>query len=267
MSPDTLNHFLTTGVFAFILTFVRVGTAVMIMPGIGNAFVPPNVRLYFALAFAFVLFPILQSRIPDPIPETITLFTMIIMEFVSGLVIGTVMRVLMAALDIAGMIIATQSSLANASLFNPAFSSQGTVISTFMTLTGVLLLFVTDMYQLMITGIIKSYDLFPVGQIPDMGSVAELMIKEIDLAFLVAVQMTAPFLVLVLMLYVGMGVMSKLMPQIQVFMIAVPIQIALALITMTMVMSGMMLLWLNRFDEGFQVFWISLQDSAPASPQ
>ena len=82
MGPADMQGFLTTGVFAFILVFVRVGTAIMVMPGIGNAFVPANIRLYFALAFAFVIFPVVQSRIPNPIPETFTLFTMIIMEFV-----------------------------------------------------------------------------------------------------------------------------------------------------------------------------------------
>jgi len=255
MTPDTISDFLTTGVFAFILVFVRVGTAIMIMPGIGNAFIPGNVRLYFALAFSFVLFPILQSRIPDPLPDTITLFTMIIMEFVAGVFLGTVMRFLLAAIDVAGVIIATQSSLANAQLFNPAFASQGTVIGSFLTMVATLLLLVTDMHHLMLTGIIESYDLLPINQLPKMGDLAEILVQEMAFAFKIGIQMTAPFLIIVTLLNVGMGVMSKLMPQVQVFMIAVPIQITLSLVTLSIVASTMMLFWLKSFDEGYQFFY------------
>ncbi len=255
MTPDTVQTFLTTGVFAFILVFVRVGTAIMVMPGIGNAFVPANIRLYFALAFAFVIFPILQSRIPNPMPGTITLFTMIIMEFLAGLLLGTIMRVLLAAIDIAGLIIATQSSLANAQLFNPAFASQGTVIGSFLTMVATLLLLVTDMHHLMITGIIESYDLILINQLPSMGDIANILIQQVAFAFKIAIQMTAPFLIIITILNVGMGVMSKLMPQVQVFMLAVPIQVTLSLITLGIIMSTMMLFWLSSFDEGYQFFY------------
>lgn len=256
MGPQDLQNFLTAGVFAFILTFVRVGTAIMIMPGIGNAFVPANIRLYFALALSFVIFPLLQSRIPDPIPETFPLFTMIIMEFIAGLFLGTIMRVLLAAIDTAGLIIATQSSLANAQLFNPAFSSQGTVIGSFLTLAATLLLFVTDLHHLMITGIIESYDLLPINQLPSFGDMADILVKEVAFSFQIALQMTTPFLIIITILYVGMGVMSKLMPQVQVFMLAVPIQVTLSLITLGMIMSTMMLFWLSKFDEGYQFFYL-----------
>lgn len=255
MTPDTFQSFLTTGVFAFILVFVRIGTAIMIMPGIGNAFVPGNIRLYFALAFCFVVFPVLQPHIPNPIPPTITLFMMIMMEFVAGLFLGTIMRVLLGAIDIAGMIIATQSSLANAQLFNPAFASQGTVIGSFLTMIATLLILVTDMHHLMITGIIESYKLIRINELPSMGDIANILIEEVEFAFRIAIQMTAPFLIIVTILNVGMAVMSKLMPQVQVFMLAVPIQVTLSLVTLSIVMSTMMLFWLTKYDEGFQFFY------------
>lgn len=255
MTPDSVQEFLTTGVFAFILVFVRVGTAIMIMPGIGNAFVPPNIRLYFALAFTFVVFPILQDRVPNPLPETFTFFTMIMMEFIAGLFLGTVMRILLAAIDIAGMIIATQSSLANAQLFNPSFASQGSIVGAFLTMIAILLLLVTDMHHLMITGIIESYDLILINQIPPMGDMANIIIQQVGFAFKIAIQMTAPFLIIVTLLNVGMGVMSKVMPQVQVFMLAVPIQVTLSLITLGIIMSTMMLYWLSSYDEGFHIFY------------
>ncbi len=262
MGYNDLQSFLTTGVFAFMLTFVRMGTTIMIMPGIGNAYVPPTVRLHFALAFSFILFPFLQAKIPTPLPGTFMMVTLILMEFVVGLFIGTVCRVLLAALDVAGMIISTQSSLANAQIFNPAFAAQGSVIGGFITLAGTLLIFDTDMHQLIISAMIRSYELFPLGQVPDVGSMTALLVRQLSLAFTVGIQMTAPFLVVVMLLYIGMGIMSKLMPQVQVFMIAVPVQIWIALVLLSLVGSTMMLFWLNWFATGMGVFL----PNTPTSP-
>lgn len=242
-----LETFLTTGVFAFLLTFVRTGTAIMIMPGIGNAYVPGTVRLHFALAFAFVLFPFLQAKIPVPLPNTFTLFAMILMEFVIGLFLGTVTRILLSALDVAGMVISTQSSLANAQIFNPAFAGQGSVIGGFITLAGTLLIFDTDLYQLIFSAMIRSYEIFPLGKIPDMASMSTLLIQGVAHSFMIGIQISAPFLVVVLVLYIGMGVMAKLMPQVQVFMIAVPVQIWIALVLLALSASTMMLYWLDWY--------------------
>jgi flagellar biosynthetic protein FliR len=114
-----LETLLTTSVLAFLLGFVRIGTAVMLMPGVGSTFVPIQVRLLFALGFSFVMMPFLQAKIPVSLPGSNMLLLLVLTEFVVGFFIGTISRILMAALDVAGMIISMQSSLANAQLFNP----------------------------------------------------------------------------------------------------------------------------------------------------
>ena len=110
---------------------------------------------------------------------------------------------------------------------------------------------------LMILGIVRSYDIFPIGKIPDVAGMSELLTNAVAGAFLVGIQITAPFLVLILLLYIGMGIMSKLMPQVQVFMIAVPVQIYLALVTLALVISGMLLVWLDQFEKGMKFFLMS----------
>lgn len=249
-----LETFLTTGVFAFLLAFTRIGTAVMVMPGIGNTFVPANIRLYFALGFALVFFPLIQGKLPPQLPGTGLMLTLLIFEFVVGLFIGLVSRVLMSALDVAGLLISMQASLANAQLFNPGFATQGSIIGTFLTITGMTLLFTTDLHHLMILAIMESYDIFPIGQTLDTGSMSQLLTAATAGAFMVGVQMSAPWLVLILLLYVGMGVMSKLMPAVQVFMIAAPVQIWLSLVILALAFSALMLLWLDQFSKGMQFF-------------
>ncbi len=256
-SLQSIEEFLVSGIFAFLLIFTRLGTAFMVMPGLGDSFVPANVRLLMSLAMAFVLTPIVQTFLPSPTPGLLVLFSLIIMEFIIGLFIGTVARVLMIALDVAGMIISMTSGLANAQVFNPSVSAQGSIAGAFFSMTGVTLLFVTNMHHMLIYGLVESYQMFPVGEVPHSGGMAELMSKAVAASFKIGFQISVPFVVVAILLYIGMGVLSRLMPQVQVFLLALPIQIMLSLLTMVLVLSTAMLFWLDRFEAGMIYFLTS----------
>lgn len=249
-----LEEFLSTGVFAFIIIFVRFGTALMIMPGVGDSFVPSNVRLMIALAICLVITPVLMPFMPSPLPGFATMMVLIVIEFITGLFIGTIARIFMTALDTAGMIISMASGISNAQIFNPALSVQGSLFGAFLSIMGVTLLFVTNMHHMMIHGLVESYHMFPMGGLPDTGSMAELITKAVASAFLIGFQIALPFIMISLMVQVGMGVLSRLMPQIQVFILAVPIQILLALMTMGFALSAIMLFWLTSFEDSMMYF-------------
>jgi flagellar biosynthetic protein FliR len=251
-----LEEFLVKGVFAFILTFVRIGAAAAIMPGVGDSFTPPQIRLYIALGLSLVLAPLVASYLPDPVPTTAVLFPLIIMEFIIGLFIGTIARVFMVALDTAGMTISMMSGLGNAQVFNPAFATQGSLMGALLSVTGVVLIFATNMHHLLFLGLVGSYDLFPVGAIPDAGSMAELMSRAVAGSFMIGVQIASPFIVVALLVYIGMGVLTRLMPQIQVFLLALPLQIMLSLVTLSLVVSAGLLFWISKFEDSM-IFFLS----------
>lgn len=250
-----LEEYLVSGVFAFILTFVRIGTTITIMPGVGDSFVPQQIKLYIALGLSLVLAPVVAPYMPNPVPTTIILFSLIAMEFVIGLFIGTIARIFMAALDTAGMIISMMSGLGNAQVFNPGFSTQGSLIGAMLSVTGVLLLFATNMHSLLFFGLVGSYEMFPVGGLPDTGSMAEMMARAVAGSFLIGVQIASPFIVIGLLIYIGMGVLTRLMPQIQVFMVMMPMQILLSFVTLSLIVSAGLLFWVRRFEDHMMFFF------------
>ncbi len=251
-----LEQFLVQGVFAFMLTFVRIGAAITIMPGVGDTFTPQQIRLYIALGLSLVLSPLVAQHLPDPVPTTAVLFTLIGMEFVVGIFIGTIARILIVALDTAGMVISMMSGLGSAQVFNPAFSTQGSLIGAMLSVTGVLLLFATNMHHLLFFGLVGSYELFPVGAVPDSGSMAEMISRAMASSFMVGIQISSPFIVISLLIYIGMGVLTRLMPQIQVFLLALPLQIILSFLTLALTISAGLLFWISRFEDGM-VFFLS----------
>lgn len=252
-----LDTFLSTGLLAFMLTFARIGAAVIIMPGLGDSFLTERVRLLIAISISLVITPFVMPFMPAQTPPLFALILLLGSEMIVGLLIGTVARIFMTALDTAGMVISTQSGLANAQVFNPSLATQGSIIGAFLSMTGVTLIFATNLHHLLITGLVESYTMFPIGEIPDNGSMAELIVKAVSASFKIGVKISAPFLVVTLLIYVGMGVLSRLMPQVQVFLIVLPLQILLAVILLSLTAAALFAYWLVQFENGMVFFFTS----------
>lgn len=255
---QSLEEFMISGVFAFMLIFTRLGTAMIIMPGFGDSFTPQNIRLLMVLGMTLVLTPLVQPFIPTPLPSFPVIFSLLMMEFVIGLFIGTIARVFMIALDVAGMVISSISGLANAQVFNPTLSTQGSITGAFLSMTGVTLLFVTNLHHMLIYGVVDSYKMFPIGEVPDTGGMAQMLTQAFSASFLIGFQISIPFVIVALLLFIGMGVLSRLMPQVQVFILALPVQIMLSLLTLALVLSSAMLFWLTKFEGGMMYFLSSV---------
>jgi len=252
---SALEEFLASGVLAFMLTFMRIGTAAMVMPGIGDSFVTSRVRLHIALALSFVLTPIVMPYIPSPMPQLFALVHMIVIEMIIGLLMGTIARIFVIALDTAGMVISAQSGLANAQVFNPTEATQGSIIGSLLTMTAAVLIFVTNLHHMLIMGFVESYQMFPMGVMPDTGSLAELMTKAVSTSFNIGVKLASPFIVMMLLVYVGMGVLSRLMPQLQVFLVILPLQILMSIVLLGLVFAAIMGAWIVHYQSAILFFF------------
>lgn len=257
LTSAAFDQFLTLTVFAFIMSFVRIGTALMVMPGLGDFFVTERLRLMIVLSITFAVFPITMKYMPAEIPGGFNFVVIIVSEFIVGLFFGTVARIFMAALDTAGMLVSISSSLSNAQIFNPAMAGQGSLIGAMLSMTGLAILFAADLHHLLLSGILQSYTLFPVGQMPEIGGMTDFIARTVSGSFLIGVKLAAPFIVLTILINVGMGVLSRLMPQVQVFLLAVPAQILLSMVAMLFVLSAMLAYWAAEFEKGM-VFFLSM---------
>ena len=244
-----LQDLIVGHVFAFMLIFMRLGTALMIMPGIGDTFVSPQLRLSFALAMSFVLMPFLAHNLPAPPAQAYQMVALLMTEFFIGAFIGTVMRIMIGALDTAGSVISIQAGFSNALVFNPATATQGSVIGALYSMLGVTLLFVTNLHHYMLASVVESYQLFPAtGHLLDVESAFEVIRRAVSAAFKIGVELATPFLIVGTLLQIGFGLLGRLMPQVQIFFMALPLQILLSLVMLTMVLSAGILFWLNAFE-------------------
>ncbi len=243
-----LGALLTAQITAFLLVFTRVGSGVMLMPGIGESYVSPTLRLAFALMVALVMMPALAPSLPAP-PRTISgLAFLIVGEMTIGLFIGMLCRLIISALHVAGTVISMQSGLSSAQMFDLTQAAQGTQLGNLMSMAGVAFWFALDFHHLMFHALFDSYGLFLPGNFLAMGDGIEIFAHLMGGTFAIALQMTAPVMLVMLLVNIGGGVLSRLMPALQVFYLLLPLQILLTFEIMKWTADGMFL-WFFQFAE------------------
>lgn len=249
MADLLLNQLLVGQVYGFMVTFARIGTAFAFLPGFADSVVSMRVRLMLALAITAVLTPIVAPLLP-PVPGSALALGMIVLsESFIGLFLGVVTRVMLSALETAGMIISIQTGMAAVMLFNPAMASQSSIIGVVLSTLGTVLLFITDLHHLLITAVADSYRLFaPAAAVP-IADLNRVVIDLVGSSFAIGAEMAAPFLVVFLLLNAGLGVLQKLAPQIQIFFVTISVQLGLGLFMLVLVLSATMMFWLGHFED------------------
>jgi flagellar biosynthetic protein FliR len=233
---------------AFMLVFARIGAMVMLLPGLGESNIPVRIKLAIALLLTLVILPLHRSAYHIDDMQSITpLLVLMVHEIVIGIVLGATARVTLSALQVAGSVIAQQLGLGFVTAVDPTQGQQGVLVGNFLTMLGVTLLFATDSHHLVIAALNDSYAIFAPGELMSSGDIAALATRAFAAAFKIGMQLSAPFLVFGLVFNIGLGVLARLMPQMQVYFVGVPLSILSGFLILAVVITAMMGTFLDYF--------------------
>ena len=248
-----LAELLSVDIFAFFIAFARIGSAMILLPPFGEAFVFVRTRLVLALAISALAAPFAAQSLPAMPPGPLALTMLVTAEIMVGLFIGGLARMLLSGLHTASMIIAYQTGLAAALVFDPSAGQQSVVIGRFFNLMALVMLFSTNLHHALLMVVIDSYQVMPPGGLPPVGDFAGQAVAFITASFIIAFQVAAPVVVVGLMFYLGIGLIARLMPAIQVFFIALPLQIALGFWITMVALSATMLSYFEYMENSIGV--------------
>ncbi len=201
---------------------------------------PVRVRLSIALALAAMFLPLHRAAYTIDLRDLGPVLLMFGHEMIIGAILGLTARLSISALQVAGAVIAQQMGLGFVTAVDPSMGQQNVIVANFLTMLGVTLIFATDLHYLVIAALNDSYRLFAPGASILVGDAAALITKTVAGAFKVGIQLSAPFLVFGLLFNLGLGVLSRLMPQMQVFFIGLPLSILLGFLILIAVVGAMM---------------------------
>jgi flagellar biosynthesis protein FliR len=212
---------------AFLL-FCRIGSCLMLMPGFSSTRIPVQVRLFLAiavtLALAPLLLPVLQKDVVDPALDR--QLTLIVSEIIIGALIGLLGRLFFLALQF--MATASATFIGFGTMPGAAIedAEPAPTFTTLITLTATVLFFLTDQHLEVMRALIGSYSALPVTEYMALEFTLNKLADSLSTAFVLALQISSPFIVFSLIVHFGAGIANKLIPQIPVTFLVTPFVLA-----------------------------------------
>lgn len=237
-----------------LLVFARLGAALMTVPGFGEQHVLPRLRLLLALALSILVSPALAPSMPVLPREPLALLGLLAPEILVGLLLGFVTRLALAAVHAGGSLIALQSGLSAAAMFDPNEATQGTIPGAFLAAAALTLLFAADFHHLLLRAIALSYGTFPVGGAIDPTAAGDLLIRLSGEALATGARIAAPLILAGILVNLGLGAMGRMVPAFPILFLALPLQLLLALVVLQLSLPAAMRLFGEAFLRG--VGWL-----------
>jgi len=242
-----LAQVVSAQIFHLLLVFGRLGSAMMLLPALGEQSVAARIKLLLGLGISVIVMPLVEPTLPDLPGDPVSLLLMMGGEIGVGLFIGSVARILFNALSIAGTIIAFQSGLASAQVLNPALAEQESLPGVLIGLLAIVIIFETDLHEMLIRGLVDSYMLFTPGRLPSVGDFTETITTVTGRSFRIGLQLSAPFIVVSTVLIIAMGRLSRLVPSLQIFFLALPLQLTVGLGLIAVTLPTLMIYFFTDF--------------------
>ncbi len=207
-----------------LIVFCRVGSALAVLPGYSSLRIPVQVKLFFAL-----LFSVCVTLLLPPIGKSVTegagiarLIEIIVNEILIGLTFGLLARLVFEALQFCAVAISNFVGFSGTLGAQVDGAEPIAAVSSLITLTATMLIFVGDLHVIYLQGVLASYDLLPLASGfkpgPMLGDLMEVLSKY----FIVALQLCSPFLMFSVLINTLFGIVNKLIPQIPIYFVSLP---------------------------------------------
>lgn len=236
----------------FLLVMVRFSGLMVSAPVLGSTNVPVVAKVGLSLFGAILVtptLPMLEVGLPD---EPISFAVLAIGEFIIGLLVGFVVGLIFAAVQVGGQIMDLQTGFGMMNVFNPALETQFPIFGFFLFILSVLYMLVMNLHHLMIIGFVHTFEVIPIGGFMARPALLWEISQWGDAMFIDGLIIAAPVAAAMMLAYVTMGLIGRVIPQIQLFVVGFPLTIATGLIVTALSVGIYLQVLDGMFDRTFE---------------
>jgi len=212
-----------------LMVFMRISGFVFAAPVFGSRLVPVLVKVWFSLFFAFALVPIVSLEGGLPSFGSPAYFILAAREVLLGLLIGFISTFFVYGVEFAGHVLGLQMGFAASTLFDPFSNTEVSVIGRFQGLLAITLFLGMNGHHILLSSLAASYQILAPSAKSLAASGAKELIYATSNVFMVAVRISIPVLSALFMVEVGLALLAKTVPQMNIFVVGFPLKIAVGL--------------------------------------
>lgn len=251
-------------VACFLLVLTRTSGIFFISPFFGSLNVSAKLRAGAAILLATVLFPIVVKMYVVEAPANVLMFALtVVKELFVGWLIGLVGYITLAAVNMAGKIMDMQVGFAVVQMMDPTTQQQSGMIGTFLYNLTIIYFIVTNGHHVILSALAESFRIIPLNAMLWNQSLSELMIDLTAGIFMNGMKIAMPVTFAILLTNVGMGILARTMPQMNIFVVGIPLQLTIGTSMLSMVLPFYILFLDVIFNEMYANISIALKALAP----
>ena len=224
----TFPNFSSGQIELFFLVLLRVSTIVVMIPILGDRTTPVRVKGGLAIFITLLVLPSV-----DPAAGADDLFALGLRmggEVLIGIILGFACRLAFTGIQMAGQLVGFQIGFSIVNIIDPLTSEQVSIVAELQYLFAGLLFLGVNGHHMLIQAVSESYSVLPVLGFHMTGELAQSLVDLSRNMFVIAVKISAPIVVALLFANIGLGLIARTVPQMNVFIVGFPLQIAIGLI-------------------------------------
>ena len=239
-APSLLTLFSPKNIVVYMLVFTRMSGLFATAPFFSTFQMPEQVKIWFCALISFILYPILSAKAQFIMPHSMPEFAVLIaIEFCIGFAIGFIANLLFAGVSMVGELISIQMGLSMANVLDPVSGESSTIMSSLYTYLATIVFIGIGAYEYLFAAIYKSFFAMPVGfEGVFNAAVIEGTMTLAGQMFQIAFGLAMPIFSVLLVCDILLGMMNKVMPQMNIFMVSLPFKVFLGLILILVFLRG-----------------------------
>lgn len=243
----------------FLVVTSRIAGFVGAVPVFSSAQTPARVKTGLVVACALAFFPVMEGYVPQTSFAIIPFTLLVVSELLLGMLLGLVARLIFTAVEFGATVIGFQMGFAAANVFDPSGQRQVALLSQFQNVFAILIFLAIDGHHVFFRTAVMSYELLPPGLIDFSGEAVPYLMRLASHMFAIGVQFSAPVLAVLLLSGLILGVLSRVFPQLNVFLLSFPINIGTGFVVIGLTLNLASTVIRREFDTLAERFFTLLQ--------
>lgn len=229
-----MNHILIFDFIIVLLIFLRILAAFLAAPIFNNAAIPVLAKIFLAFVIAYIIFLVRDNSAVKVETGLFWLFINACKEIITGLLIGYSLNLVFYGFSYAGSLIGFDMELAMAEALNPLDNTNTNILGQVIYMGAILIFFLLNGHHYLIRALVYSFTIVPLGKFTVSKPVFDLILKYSAGVFIIAIKISAPFLISFFLINVAEGIIARVIPQMQVFFVVQPLKISIGFLLLIM---------------------------------
>lgn len=222
---------------SFLVCASRVGALIGSIPIFTSEQTPAKFRTGLAIGTSLILFPVLEPFIPSVNFSPVNLTVLLANEALLGFMVGLVARLIFTAVELGGTVIGYQMGFAAANVLDPQNQHQISLMSQFQNVFAILIFLTLNIHHHFLQALVHSYQILPPGYLDFSGEAIPFLMHLSANMFVLGIKFSAPILAILLLSGLILGIMSRVFPQLNVFLLSFPLNIGLTFIVIGLTLN------------------------------